>query len=574
MFQSIPLSIKIAFLLVSVWSISGCSASYEDSNEKDVNHALPFLKKNGSATQLMVDNEPYLVIGGELHNSTTSSISYSEPVWDIMKKMNVNTVLAAVTWQQFEPEEGTFDYEIIDYLIESAEKHDKRLMIIWFASWKNGQSSYTPLWVRQDTKRFPRVINSDGKAIETISVFSDELLEADKRAYAALSKRIAERDPTKRIIMMQPENEVGILGTDFDYSELGQSALSSDVPSALLNYMVANKNTLRQELRSVWLAAGEKTSGSWVEVFGDNIYAREFLLAWSYAKFIGEVAEAGRSEHNLPTFVNAWIVQHAKELPGEYPAGGPVSRVMDIYKAAADSIDFLSPDIYLADFKGITADYVRADNPLFVPESTIDAARAFYIIGEHKALGYSPFGIEDGVNDLAFSKAYGVLHEIAPIVLEYQQRDDSIFGVMRQGDEKGHRIELADLSIDVQYTKFDEPAYGIIVRLSEDEFLIAGQHLHVKFESNDSNRVVYIADVYEGEYVDGNWKPGRLMNGDETFHNARVRVYGRIPIVGPTFAFDEDRPPQPTEDNFTESSASSKKEVTTPGIYRVRLYER
>ncbi len=571
--------VSAAILLVLICScsrqiIQGQGESPGTAGNASNEASLPFLQQNGAATQLMVDGKPYLIIGGELHNSTTSSITYTEPLWSQLDQMNLNTVLAAVTWQLFEPVEGQFDFEIIDYLIESAEKHDMRLIVIWFGSWKNGQSSYTPLWVRQDTERFPRVIDAEGNAIETISVFSEELLEADKRAYAVLSRRIAESDRGRRIIMMQPENEVGILGSDFDYSELGQSALSSDVPSALLNYLAENRHALRPELRKVWQDAGEKASGSWTDVFGDNIHAREFLLAWSYASFIGKVAEAGRAELDLPTFVNAWIVQHDEELPGQYPAGGPVSRVMDIYKAATDSIDFLSPDIYLADFKGITADYVREDNPLFVPESTIDASRAFYIIGEHNALGYSPFGVEDGARNRAFAKAYGVLHEIAPIVLEYQQKEDALFAVMRQGEETGRRIELDDLIVDVRFTRLDEAAYGIIARLSKDEFLIAGQHLHVGFESGDADRTVYIADVFEGEFVDGEWTPGRLMNGDETFHNERVRVFGRIPVVGPTFAFDSDRPPQPTADDFQASAPFPVKEVTTPGIYRVRLYER
>tara|TARA_R110002153_G_scaffold209246_2_gene361740 strand:- start:935 stop:2218 length:1284 start_codon:yes stop_codon:yes gene_type:complete len=427
------------------------------------------------------------------------------------------------------------------------------------------------MWVKEDTERFQRVQNKEKHAIETISVFSKPLLSADKKAYVALNERISQKDATNRIIMMQPQNEVGILGSDFDYSALGLQTLKSTVPSKLMNYMKANSDRLRPELLEVWKQAGMKNSGTWTEVFGDNIYAKEFLLAWSYASFIGEIAEAGRDVHDLPTFVNAWIVQNDTELPGQYPAGGPVSRVMDIYKAASNKIDFLAPDIYLADFKGITSDYLRDDNPLFVPESTIDASRAYYIIGEHGALGYSPFGIEDGVGNKAFSKAYGVLHEISHLLLDPA---NSTMGVLRQGSEKGRIIELEDMFIDIGFSSLVEPSYGIIIRTNENEFYIAGVNLHVKFNSKNDESTLYISEVNEGRFEEEKWKPGRLLNGDDTFHNERVRVYGRIKVSGPTFASDQDRPPQPTADSEFSNANQNIENISTPGIYKVTLYTR
>jgi len=373
--------------------------------------------------------------------------------------------------------------------------------------------------------------------------------------------------------MMQPQNEVGLLGTDFDYSPLGGAALQQPVPEQLISYLLTNQASLRPEVAALWQGGGRKTNGNWLEVFGDNIRAREALLAWSYARFINELASAGREILDLPTFVNAWIVQNDEELPGGYPAGGPVSRVMDIYKAAAPRIDFLAPDIYLADFRSIAADYVRADNPLFIPESTIDAGRAFYSIGELGALGYSPFGIEDAAGNRAFASGYGVLAEIEHLLLDARRNGQDVRAVMRQGDERFTTVELEDMNIVVDFTTLDQPAYGIVIRTGPLEFYIAGVNLNVRFESKVAGEVLYIADVFEGGFREREWHPGRLLNGDETFHNERVRVYGRTVVTGPTFATDIDLPPQPTATAVTGSSATHR-EITPPGVYRVRLYRR
>ena len=549
------------------------SASFMSSQSAIAQNLPAKLKVADGHAELLVDGKPFLIRGGELHNSTSSSIPYMDQHWASIKKLNVNTVLAAVTWQQFEPTEGQFDYTIIDHLIASAEKHDMRMIILWFGSWKNGQSSYSPLWVRQNAVRFPRVQTKDGRLLETLSVFSPALLDADRRAYVELNRRIRAKDPNHRIIMMQPQNEVGLLGTDFDYSPLGRAALQRPVPQQLLSYLVANKASLRPEVAGLWRNAGYKPKGTWLEVFGDNIHAREALLAWSYASFINQQATAGRQVLDLPTFVNAWIVQNDKELPGAYPAGGPVSRVMDIYKAAAPKIDFLAPDIYLADFRSITKDYTRKDNPLFIPESTIDAGRAFFAIGELGALGYSPFGIEDAAGNRGFASGYGVLAEIEPLLLDARRKGRDVRAAMRQGDERFTYLDLDDMRIIVDYTSLDQPAYGMVIRTGPLEFYIAGVNVNVRFESKKTGEILYIADVFEGEFRDQKWLPGRLLNGDETFHNERVRVYGRTVVTGPTFATDVDLPPQPTASALS-ANATKNGEITPPGIYQVRLYRR
>src|SRR5215212_3165182 len=115
----------------------------------------PHLRKQGSATQLIVEGRPFLVLGGELHNSSASSTEYMRPIWERLVALNLNTVLATVAWEQIEPAEGSFDFDLVDGLIQAARRHGLRLILLWFGSWKNGVSSYVPAWVKRDYRRFP-----------------------------------------------------------------------------------------------------------------------------------------------------------------------------------------------------------------------------------------------------------------------------------------------------------------------------------------------------------------------------------------------------------------------------------
>jgi hypothetical protein len=529
---------------------------------------LPFLKQQGDAMQLIVDDEPFIMIAGELHNSTASSEAYLENIWPKLTGMNLNTVLATVSWELFEPEEGVYDYTLVDALINGARENDLKLVIVWFGTWKNGESSYVPMWVKKDTDRFFRVKRKDGANIETISSFCDEARIADARAFRALMKHVRETDFDHTVIMAQPENEVGIF-QDIDYNPQALEKYNQEVPVELIDYMIENKSALKEELRTVWAQNGFKTEGTWGEVFGKNPFSKEFFMAWQYASYINIVAREGKEEHPLPMFVNAWIVQKPDDLPGVYPNGGPVSRVMDIYKAAAPDIDIVCPDIYLPNFKEIVAMYHRSDNPLLVPESTLDAGRAFYAFATHDAICYSPFAIEDGVNDFLFKKSYEVLHEITHLITQYQGTGKMI-GLLKEGGEKELTISFGDYRLRVEYEDLSEPAYGLIVQTAEDEFIVAGMNFKVFF-SHAGDRVGYIGQVWEGRYEDTVWIPGRLLNGDETWHNAVLRVFGREHISSDR---EEALEAVANSDIPFTYSANQNKLIATPGIYKVKTYLR
>jgi hypothetical protein len=537
------------------------------SNTIWAQESIPYLSKKGTATQLMVDDKPFLMIAGELHNSSASTVEYMEPLFPKLKAMHLNSVFVTVAWEQFEPEEGVYDYKLIDAILKNAKENDLRVALLWFATWKNGESSYTPLWVKKDTKRFWRVKTKDGQEIETMSPFCEATKEADAKAFTALMTYLKKVDKDRTVILMQPQNEVGLF-QDIDYNKSSLKAFEGDVPQKLITYLNENKNRLDSYLRDAWAKQNYKTSGTWKEVFGDTPKAKTFFTTWEYATYINYIAAKGREAYDLPMMVNAWIVQEPGDLPGVYPNGGPVSRVIDIWKAAAPAIDIQSPDIYLPNFKDIVAMYHREDNPLLVPESTSEVGRAYYAFGQHDAICYSPFGIEDAYNDFLFKKSYAVLNEIEHLILKYQGTGN-MKAVLQESGDTYQDYYMGDYKVKVMYEKPDEPSFGIIIQTDDGEFMVIGMNLTVYFTSEVKSKTGYIGQVFEGRFEGEQFVPTRMMNGDETFHNSRLRVFGRQ--FTSTEKLDEVQKKQGDPDAY---SPATQKTITTPGVYKVIVYQR
>ena len=550
---------KVSILLFSFLILS--------LNKGNTQNNIPHLQKNGTATQLMVDNEPFLMIAGEVHNSSASTIEYMEPLFPKLKVMNLNSVFVTLAWEQFEPEEGVYDYTLVDAIINNAKKNNLKVCLLWFASWKNGESSYAPLWVKKDTKRFFRVKTKEGKEIETLSPFCEATKQADAKAFAQLMKHINAYDKDQTVILMQPQNEVGMF-QQIDYNPIALKLYEQAVPSQLMAYLKKNKSHLKPYAKNAWAKSNYKTNGTWKEVFGGTPESKAFFTTWQYATYINFVAKSGRKQYDLPMMVNAWIVQKPEDLPGVYPNGGPVSRVMDIWKAAAPDIDIQSPDIYLPNFKEIVAMYHRDDNPLLVPESSAIVGRAYYAFGEHDAICFSPFGIEDAADNFVFTKSYEVLNEVQHLIKQYQGTG-KMKAVLQEGSEAYKELYLGNYKLKVVFEKSNEPSFGIIIQKSDVEFIVIGMNLTVFFSSEKKGAIGYIGHVYEGRYEDEKWVTTRMMNGDETYHNSRLRVFGR------TLETEKDIVKVTKKEGEPDAySPATKEKITTPGVYKVVTYER
>lgn len=492
--------------------------------QRSNNENIPHLRRQGSARQLVVDGRPFLILGGELHNSSASSLDYLRPIWERMVALNANTVLAPVSWELIEPEEGRFDWALVDGLIHDARRHSLRLIVLWFGSWKNGMSSYVPLWVKRDWRRFGRARIQNGVVVEVLSTLVEANARADANAFAALMRHLGDIDGDEHtVLLVQVENEVGVLGDSRDRCDAANAAFAGPAPEALTTYLRENKDDLVPELRERWEAAGAKISGTWEEVFGVGAETDEIFMAWNYARYIDGVAAAGKAEYDLPMFANAWLTA-PDQRPGDWPSGGPLPHTLDVWLAGAPHLDLLAPDIYQDDFAGWCAKYTRRGNPLFIPEMRRgeDGARSvFYAVGAHDAIGVSPFAV-DSISDPAESPlagSYAALRQIAPLLLEHQGRGETA-GFLLDGEHPAVTRDLGDYTLEIVLDAIfghrAELGYGLIIAVGTDEFVGVGSGFRVAFRPRTpGSALVGIGAVDEGEFREGKWIPGRRLNGDE-----------------------------------------------------------
>ncbi|WP_380783962.1 DUF5597 domain-containing protein [Sphingomonas sp. R86520] len=505
----------------------------------------PSLHKQGSATQLIVGGKPMLIIGGELSNSAASSAAYMAPHWKKLRAMHLNTVLAPVAWELIEPREGQFDWTSVDTMLHDARAADLKLVILWFGAWKNSMSTYVPAWVKRDQGRFPRAQGPNGQGVEILSAFAPATLTADQRAYAALMAHLKAVDGTQNtVVMMQVENEIGMLPVARDYGPLAEAAFRQPVPTELVQYLTAHKANLVPEMQAMWVERGARTQGSWEDLFGAGDAAAEVFTAWHYARFADQLTAAGKAAYPMPMYVNVALNRPGRAA-GEYPSGGPLPHLIDVWKAGAPAIDFLAPDIYFPNYVDLVGRYKRPDNPLFIPEANnadnpAVPANAFYAYGEHDAIGFGPFSIDsadDAPGDLA--KAYDVIDQLSPQILAAQGSnrmagfkprvlyDETVVYEPQTRDIGGYRFTIAYADIQRPVAKPDMASYGgLIIQTGPEEFLVAGQGITVTFKPiGDGPGLAGIDSAYEGRFdAAGRWVPGRLLNGDQTHQGRHISL--------------------------------------------------
>ena len=577
---------------VSMFACAAMAAGAQTAAGGAAAGAIPHLRQQGTATQMVVDGKPFLMLAGELRNSTTSSIEFMKPVWPKLVALHINTVLAAVPWELMEPKEGHFDFTLVDAQIHAAERYDLRLAFLWFASWKNGASSYPPIWVKGNLDRFPRAQRKDGSSTDTLSTLSLANLSADSKAFAALMRHIKEVDARHRVILIQVENEVGLLGDSRDRSEAAEKAFAQPVPKELLDSMASHKDTLYPEFRKAWEAAGARTSGTWEQVFGKAPYTDEIFMAWNYARYVGGVAAAGKAEYPIPMYVNTWCSMGDRP-PGTYPSGGPLPHVGDLWKVGAPAIDFRSPDLHSTNFSE-WADWYHPtrDFPLFIPEAfhATGHYNIFYVMGQHDGIGFSPFAIDElfftlepgimeelerrfspnmvddliftGPNrtrlalpDLPLARSYDIIRQLSPLLLENQGKGRTAGAVAIAG-EAPQKIPLGNYTLTVSYARsgrdpmpapkgaagaaapateappnrLADRAGALFIAVGPDEYVMASSGpVNVRFSPNTPGPpVAGIDSIEEGTFVDGRWVPGRRLNGDESDSDKSVRLGGGV----------------------------------------------
>jgi hypothetical protein len=505
---------------------------------------IPHIEKRGAATQLIVDGKPFLALSGELANTAPSDLDYMKRMMPILAgQVHVNTVLTALAWAWIEPQEGQYDFHFADAAIENANQCDLRIAWLWFGSWKNGMSSFAPAWVKTNQDRFPKAQLQNG-SVEILSTFSENNLQADARAFAALMRHVRQVDKNHRVIMVQVENEVGMLGDSRDRSPAANLAFGKPVPGEFMDYLQKHKDSLLPEFRTIWEAAGFKTSGAWEEIFGKGMKTDEIFMAWNYARYVDKVVAAGKAEYAIPMFVNAWLPAPTDKGPGDYPSGGPQAHNHDIWRAGAPHVDMLCPDIYMTNFAELAALYSRSGNTLFIPECAGDihgAANAFYAIGQFRAVGYSSMGIGElqrlttfrageagsvapaSVTNLPLPQAYATLSQIAPLVLEHQA-GGTIAGAWLNQQTPNTKIKLGGYILNVSLSGWGRSAasdvpmgYGLFMATATNEFLMAGDNLLVTFSADTPEpEFVGLTEQAAGRFENGKWMVTRYLSGDDS----------------------------------------------------------
>jgi beta-galactosidase GanA len=499
---------------------------HAQSNQQPAPHPIPHLVQKDGRYALFVDEAPFLILGAQANNSSNWPSTLPK-VWSAIEYLHANTLEIPIYWEQFEPQPGQFDSTAMDTILAEAREHQVHLVLLWFGTWKNGSQHYMPEWMKREPQRYLHVTSKSGEPVDSPSPFAQASLDADIQAFAAFMQHLKAADPERTVLMVQVENETGTWGALRDYSPAAEKLFAGPVPADVLKAM--NKPLATP-------------SRNWQDVFGPE--AEVCFHAWAVARYVQQVAAAGKAAYPLPLYTNAALRDPLLPgAPGSYESGGPTDNVIPIWKAEAPALDLVAPDIYLsesAEYLKVLQLYHRPDNALFVPETSGSAkvARFFFSALGLQAIGFSPFGLDNTrvhptqagelggdesfleptaqnyrligpmMRDIARLNFAGKLQAVAEVKGELTQTLhfggwDAVvsYGAIRNGPAKGN----------------PEPVgRALVSQLNDEQFLVTGLFCRVDFHPAAANKHRQFLRVEEGAYENGRFQFQRILNGDQT----------------------------------------------------------
>ena len=513
-------------------------------------HPIPRLVENDGRYALLVDGAPFLMLGAQSNNSSDWPATLPK-VWPAIEYLHANTLETPIYWEQFEPKQGQFDYSQVDTILAQAREHHVHLVLLWFGTWKNGSQHYMPEWMKLEPERYSHVTNKSGELVDSPSPFATASLEADKRAFTVFMKHLKDADPERTVLMVQVENETGTWRTLRDYSADANKLFDGSVPAEVLKAMDKTAAT---------------PGANWEQVFGPE--AEVNFHAWAIARYVGQIAAAGKAVYPLPLYVNAALRDPLPPgAPGTYESGGPTDNVLSIWKAEAPAIDILAPDIYISNTEAylkVLDLYHRPDNALFIPETSgaVHEARFLFSALGLQAISYSPFGLDytrtnhpermvpNEPNAFLDPTAQNyqligpMMRDVARLNFEGKlQATAEVEGEPTQTLHFGNWDAVVSYGTDGRSPakgKHDPVGRALIAQLKNNQFLLTGYDCNVDFrpagteqQRKSGNIVVGTGQtpsalidgkwqhrqflrVEEGAYENGAFKFQRILNGDQT----------------------------------------------------------
>jgi len=460
--------------------------------------SLPVITRVNGYPRLLVNNQPFLILGLQWDCDSCFSAEEMNPLFAHAAKMGANTAALPVYWREVEPEEGRYDFAMMDERIHQARLHNLRIVVLWFATWKNACPFYAADYVRNDPTTYPRALDRHGQPTVSLCPLAASTWQRDHAALAALMEHLRHVDDEQTVILLQLENEPGILGSDRCYCPTCNEQFAAE---------------------------------RFEEQYGVN--AAETFSAVTIARFIERLAAAVKPIYPLPLYVNVALPATVGAIPGTYFTGGAIPEVLDVFRAQLHTIDCIAPDIYIPgyrDFQRLCRIYSANDNPLYIAEhSSSPIGRAernvFYAIGEHGAIGFDPWAIDspfperyapplvDPLGGEWGPQAYwlrdsyvAIGRAMAPII--EAQGSERLFTCVQEAAETRTGWAANGCDVLIEYHDRQGAGRGFIVQQGVREFLLVGVGFAVRFQHpRPDGRPIPMISAEWGRFEGARWVP-------------------------------------------------------------------
>lgn len=457
---------------------------------------LPQIVRTDGQPHLLVGGRPFLILGLQWDCDSCFSPEEMNPLFPHASRMGANTAALPVYWREVEPGPGQYDFGMMDERLCQAQAHSLRLVLLWFATWKNACTFYAPDDVRLDMARFPRAIDRSGRPTASLCPSSRITWQRDCNALRALMTHLREVDQAHTVILVQIENEPGIIGSDRCYCSVCDERFASE---------------------------------GWGTTWG--VHAAEAFSAVSIARYIDQLAKETKAVYSLPVYVNAALPPDVGGIPGRYFSGGAVPEMLHLFRQQLQHVDLVAPDIYRGgyrDFQHLSQIYSANNNPFYIAEhSSSPEGRAernvFYAIGQYTAIGFDIWAIDSSFPDRYtpslvdpvggewsphaywLRDSYIALARAQSPIVE-AQGTDRLFTCVQEPAEFGTGWEAKGCDLLISFHEPNQAARGLLIQQEHNVFLLIGVGFSVRFcRPRPDGRPIPIISAEWGRYDGDAW---------------------------------------------------------------------